>query len=80
MNNTYTISKDHLKQYVERLEKLNEDKSVIMEDIREVMAEAKGNGFDVKTIRHIIKLRKISRDDLAEQEALLELYRSVLGV
>jgi uncharacterized protein (UPF0335 family) len=74
------ISKDHLKQYIERLERLHEDKSAVMEDIKEVMAEAKNNGFDVKTIRQILKLRKISRDDLAEQEALLELYRDAVGV
>ncbi len=77
---TEVISKDQLKQYIERIERLNEDKANVMEDLREVMAEAKGNGFDVKTIRQIVKLRKMNRDDLADQEALLELYREVLGV
>jgi uncharacterized protein (UPF0335 family) len=74
------ITKEHLEQYISKLERLDEDKSAVMEDIKEVIADAKNNGFDVKTIKKILKIKKTNRDDLAEQEALLELYRSVLGV
>lgn len=74
------ITREQLEQYIARIERLEEDKSAIMEDIREVMAEAKGNGFDTKTIRQILKIRKLDKDDLAQQEAMLELYRSVLGI
>lgn len=74
------ITKEHLEQYISKLERLDDDKAAVMEDIKEVIADAKNNGFDVKTIKKILKIKKTSRDDLAEQEALLELYRSVLGV
>ncbi|MBP7190491.1 MAG: DUF2312 domain-containing protein [Rickettsiaceae bacterium] len=74
------ITREQLEQYISRIERLEEDKAAIAEDIREVIAEAKGNGFDVKTIRQILKIRKLDKDDLAQQEAMLELYRSVLGI
>lgn len=74
------ITKEQLEQYISKLERLEEDKAAVMEDIKEVISDAKNNGFDVKTIKKILKIKKTNRDDLAEQEALLELYRSVLGV
>lgn len=74
------ITRDQLEQYITKLERLEEDKAAVSEDIKEVIAEAKGNGFDVKTIKQILKIRKLDKDDLAEQEALLDLYRSVLGI
>ncbi len=74
------ITKEQLEQYILRLERLDEEKANVMEDIKEVTAEAKNNGFDVKTIKKILKIRKANKNDLAEEEALLDLYRSVLGV
>jgi len=74
------ITREQLEQYILRLERLEEDKIAVMEDIKEVTTAAKNEGFDVKTIKQILRIRKTNKDDLAEQEALLELYRGVLGV
>lgn len=74
------IAADHLNQIIERVEKLEQEKAQIAEYIREVMAEAKHNGFDVKTIRQILKLRKMDKDERDEREHLLELYKSALGM
>lgn len=74
------ITREHLEQYITKLERLEEDKIAVTEDIKEVMADAKSNGFDTKAIRQILKIRKLDKDDLEQQEAMLELYRSVLGM
>lgn len=74
------VSKDILKAYIERIERLEAEKANISEDIREVYAEAKGNGFDAKTLRQIVKIRKLDHDDRMEQEALLETYMHALGM
>jgi uncharacterized protein (UPF0335 family) len=74
------IVTQHLKQFIERVENLEADKANILSDIKEVYAEAKANGFDIKIMKQVIKLRKMEKDKLAEQEALLELYRDALGV
>lgn len=74
------LSAEHLRQYVERLERLEEEKKNVAEDIKEVFAEAKGNGFDVKTIRQILKIRKIEANELEEAEYLLETYKRALGM
>ncbi len=74
------LSSEHLRQFVERLERLGEEKNSIAEDIKEVFAEAKGGGFDVKTLREILKLRKIESSDLEEQEYLLDTYKRALGM
>jgi uncharacterized protein (UPF0335 family) len=74
------ITREQLEQYITKLERLEEDKAAVAEDIREVIAAAKSDGFDVPTIRQILKLRKLDKNDLAEKEALLDLYRSVLGI
>ena len=74
----YSISKDQLKSFIDRIERLEEEKTNIATDIKEVYAEAKGNGFDAKTIRQIIKIRKIDHDDFMEQDALLDLYMDAL--
>ena len=65
--------------FVERIERLNEEKSELMEDIKEVFAEAKGEGFDVKTLRKVIALRKIDPAKRQEAEALLDLYFDAIG-
>ena len=73
------VAADELRQFITRVEKLEEDKAAILEDIKEVYAEAKGTGFDTKVMRQIVRLRKMNHADRQEQEALLELYLSALG-
>jgi uncharacterized protein (UPF0335 family) len=69
-----------LRSLIERIERLEQEKAETAGAIRDVYAEAKGNGFDVRTMRTIIRLRKLESADRQEQEALLELYRAALGV
>ena len=74
------FAKDHLKAFVERVEKLEEGKKAIGDDIRDVYAEAKANGFDIKALRTIVRLRKQDADERREQEAILETYMHALGM
>jgi uncharacterized protein (UPF0335 family) len=74
------FAKDQLKAFVERVERLEEEKKAIADDIRDVFAEAKGNGFDVKALRQVIKLRKQDANERREQEAILETYLHALGM
>ena len=74
------IAKDHLKAFVERIERLEEEKKAIADDIRDVYAEAKGNGFDIKALRTIVRLRKQDKDERAEQETILQTYMLALGM
>lgn len=74
------IARDQLRSIVERIERLEEEKKTITDDIKEVYGEAKGNGFDVKALRQIVRLRKQDRNERAEQEALLDLYLHALGM
>ena len=69
-----------LRSFIERIERLEEEKRVIADDVKEVYAEAKGQGFDVKTMRRIVALRKKDPDDRAEEDALLDTYLSALGM
>ena len=69
-----------LKSLIERIERLEEEKAALTADIREVYAEAKGHGFDAKIMRQVVRLRKLDRADLQEQEAILELYMGALGM
>ena len=71
---------DQLRSIVERIERLQEEKAALAEDIKEVYAEAKGNGFDTKTLRTVVRLRKQDSAERAEQEALLNLYLHALGM
>ncbi|SDZ73155.1 DUF2312 domain-containing protein [Rubrimonas cliftonensis] len=80
MSGPDTLSHEQLRAFVERLETLEEEKKAVAEQIKEVMAEAKGFGFDTSVIRQILKLRKADPDDLAEHEAILELYKAALGM
>ncbi len=77
---TGSISAEHLKSILSKIERLEEEKANIMEDIREVFAEAKAVGFDTKTIRKVLKIKKMDSDKLQEEEYLLDLYRNALGV
>ena len=74
------ISGERLKSFIERIERLEEEKAALAADIKDVFAEAKGNGFDTKIMRQILKLRKMDKDDVDEQETLLDLYKQALGM
>ncbi|MEQ8388118.1 MAG: DUF2312 domain-containing protein [Alphaproteobacteria bacterium] len=74
------VAGEHLRRYVERIERLEEERAEIAGHIREVYSEAKANGFDVPTLRQVVKLRKLDSADRAEREALLDLYKSALGL
>ena len=80
MTKTGGIAGDQLKSIVQRIERLEEEKSGLSSDIRDVFAEAKGNGFDVKTLRQVLRLRKLDNSEREEQESLLDLYKKALGM
>jgi uncharacterized protein (UPF0335 family) len=73
------VAGDQLKSIVERIERLEEEKKTISDDIKEVYAEAKGNGFDVKVLRKVIAIRKRDANERAEEEAILDLYLQAVG-
>lgn len=75
-----TFAKDQLKAFVERVERLEEEKKSLADDIRDVFAEAKGNGFDVAALKTIIKMRKLDAAERQKQEAILETYLLALGM
>jgi uncharacterized protein (UPF0335 family) len=79
-NDVGGIAAERLRQIVARIEKLEEEKKALADDIKEVYAEAKGAGFDTKIIRQIVRLRKVEQADRQEQEALLDLYMQALGM
>ena len=74
------IAAQRLKSFIERIERLEEEKAALGADVREVYSEAKGEGFDVKIMRQVIRLRKMEADDRVEQEHLLDLYKQALGM
>ena len=74
------VSAERLKSFVERIERLEEEKAAIAADIREIYAEAKGTGFDSRILRQVVRLRKMDRADRQEQEELLELYKRALDL
>jgi uncharacterized protein (UPF0335 family) len=74
------IAGDRLKSFIERIERLEEERKTLSNDIKEVYAEAKGTGFDVKIMRQVIRIRRMDKDDLDEQETLLDIYRRALGM
>jgi uncharacterized protein (UPF0335 family) len=80
MATTANFAKGQLKSLVERIEKLEEEKKAIAEDVREVYGEAKGVGFDVKALRAVVRLRMQDGEARKEHEALVELYRDALGL
>ena len=75
-----SVSAEQLRQLIERVERLEEEKRGMMDDIKDVYAEAKGTGFDVKTMKHIVRLRKMEKHHRDEADALIELYRKALGL
>jgi uncharacterized protein (UPF0335 family) len=74
------FAKDQLKAIIERVERLEEEKKAIADDIRDVYAEAKGNGFDTKALRTVVRLRKQDKQEREEQEAILDTYLQALGM
>jgi uncharacterized protein (UPF0335 family) len=74
------FAKDQLKSIIERIERLEEEKKAIADDIRDIYAESKGNGYDVKALRTIVRMRKQDANERAEQETILETYMHALGM
>ncbi|KAA5604039.1 DUF2312 domain-containing protein [Roseospira marina] len=79
-NDVGGIAADQLRSFIERIERLEEEKENLTTDIRDVYAEAKSTGFDTKIMRQLVRLRKMDRDDLAEQDEVLDLYRRAVNV
>jgi len=74
-----TIAAGQLRALIDRIERLEDEKAALVADIREVYAEAKGGGFDPKTMRQVVRLRKLDKAERQEQEAMLDLYLNALG-
>ncbi|WP_439109912.1 DUF2312 domain-containing protein [Lentibacter sp.] len=77
---SYRVTADELRQFIERFERLDAEKKDIAEQQKEVMAEAKSRGYDTKVLRKVVALRKREPDDIAEEEAMLEMYKEALGM
>nr|WP_321980167.1 DUF2312 domain-containing protein [uncultured Cohaesibacter sp.] len=80
MTNPGGVAADQLRAFVERIERLEEEKKALNDDIKDVYAEAKGNGYDVKTLRQVVRMRKQDSNERQEMEALLDLYLHALGM
>ena len=80
IDNSYRVTADELRQFIERVERLDAEKKDLAEQQKEVMAEAKGRGYDTKVMRKLITMRRRDKDDIAEEEALLEMYKEALGM
>ena len=80
LTNSYKVTAEELRQFIERFEQLDSEKKDLAEQQKELMAEAKGRGYDAKILRKVIALRKRSANDIAEEEAVLELYKTALGM
>jgi uncharacterized protein (UPF0335 family) len=79
-NTTYRVTADELRQFIERVERLDAEKKDIAEQVKEVLAEAKGRGYDTAVLRKIIALRKRDSDDIANEECILDTYKEALGM
>lgn len=80
IDSQYRVTADELRQFIERIERLDAEKKDLADQQKEVMAEAKSRGYDTKVMRKLISLRKRDRDDIAEEEAVLEMYKEALGM
>ena len=80
IDSSYRVTADELRQFIERIERLDAEKKDLAEQQKEVMAEAKGRGYDTKVMRKLITLRKRHKNDIADQEAILEMYKEALGM
>jgi uncharacterized protein (UPF0335 family) len=79
-NSAYNVTADELRQFIERYEQLESEKKDVNDSQKELFAEAKGRGYDTKVMKKLIALRKRSADDIAEEEAILEMYKAALGM
>ena len=79
-NDAYSVTAEELRQFIERFEQLEAEKKDLADQLKEVMAEAKGRGYDTKVLRKVVALRKRKPDDIAEEEAVLEMYKAALGM
>lgn len=79
-NDPYNVTAAELRQFIERIEQLEAEKKDLAEQVKEVFAECRGRGYDVKVIRKLLALRKRDKDDVAEEEAILEMYKQALGM
>lgn len=77
---SYNVTAEELRQFIERYEQLESEKKDLAEQLKEVMAEAKGRGYDTKVLRKVVALRKRKPDEIAEEEAVLEMYKNALGM
>jgi len=80
VNDAYNVTADELRQFIERFEQLEAEKKDVAEQQKELMAEAKGRGYDTKVMKKVVALRKRKPDDIAEEEAVLDMYKSALGM
>lgn len=80
MSDTHGLARDQLRAFVERIERLEEEKKTIADDIKEVYGEAKSMGYDTKVLRKVISIRKLDQDERMEQEAVLDTYLHALGM
>ena len=80
MSDTGGVAAGQLRSFIERIERLEEEKKTLADDVRDVYAEAKGNGFDTKIMRQVIRLRKKDANERQEEEAILDLYMHALGM
>ena len=80
VSDSYKVTAGELRQFIERFERLEAEKKDLAEQQKEVMAEAKARGYDTKVMRKIVALRKRDKDDIAEEEAVLDMYKSALGM
>jgi uncharacterized protein (UPF0335 family) len=79
-SDAHGVARDQLRQFIERIERLEEEKKTISDDIKDVYGEAKGTGFDPKIIKEVIRIRKRDKDELAEHQAILDTYLFALGM
>lgn len=80
MSDAHGVARDQLRSFIERIERLEEEKKTIAEDIKDVYGEAKGTGFEPKILKKVIAIRKQDKDERAEQEAILDTYLAALGM
>ncbi|WP_392505980.1 DUF2312 domain-containing protein [Rickettsia sp. 2024-CO-Wats] len=74
------VVKEQLEQYISKIEKLEQEKADLSQEVKDIFQDASSHGFDVKAMKSILKLKKLDKDKLAEQDAMLELYRDTLGI
>ncbi|HJD59155.1 MAG TPA: DUF2312 domain-containing protein [Rickettsia endosymbiont of Omalisus fontisbellaquei] len=74
------VVKEQLEQYISKIERLEQEKADLSEEVKDIFQDASSHGFDVKAMKSILKLKKLDKDKLAEQDAMLELYRDTLGI